>query len=836
MLISRAWLTELLADTVDLAALSDGELTAALTALGLEVEGTTVHGDGLEGVVVGEIVAVRPHPGADRLRVVDLHDGVEQRQVVCGAANVPAAGGRVLFARPGTRLPGGLEIGAKAVRGVDSAGMICSETELDIGPDGSGIVVLDGSYVRGTPIAAAIRGVADTVIELSVTPNRPDALGHVGVARDLAVKLGHAWRPRPLPLPELPDDPSIVTLEAPDGCGRYFGVTFEGAHVGPSPLAARVRLHRLGLRPLSNAVDVTNLVLMMWGQPLHVFDRAELGQGRVVVRRAQPSETLRTLDGRDLSLGTDDLVIADATKPMALAGVMGGEHSGVRAESSALLLEAAWFHPAGIRRSARRHGLSTDSSHRFERGVDHGDGLAGACAEAAALLMQWCGARPVAIHVATGQRPAPVTIEFRPDRCAMLLGMTVPDAEVRRIFTGVGVALDATDVARWRCTAPSHRPDLEREVDLVDEVVRHHGLDRLPMITSVPTAEAAPSSAAVRMRQRVGTAVVDALRECGLHEVVSLAFARPAAFTAVGDDPDGPAIVRLSNPMRGEAGCLRTHLLPGLLDALALNLARHHRPAALFECGRVYRHEPHVPDDGPTAAIDVALPHEPTRAAVALGASAPADARDSVDPRRVGAALLHALIRVGARATVRVPPTPVSWLHPGAQAELVLPSGVVVGVFGRVHPRVLATWDLPRATEVAYGELRLECVPDLAVPRFVAVPRFPGSSRDVSFDADVALPFARIVAALHAAAARHLGGSPDELRLVPGDRGHGAVEVIEDYRGEGITPGRRALLLRLHYGARARSVTDTEVQQAHEATVESACAELRSVDPHLRRR
>ena len=837
MLISRVWLAELLGDAVDLAPLSDGDLTAALTGLGLEVEGVTRTGAGLETVVVGEIVGVRPHPDADRLRVVDLFDGDAVRQVVCGAPNVPAPGGRVLFARPGTALPGGMVIGARAVRGVDSVGMICSETELDIGPDSSGIVVLADPIAPGTPLPDAIVGVVDTIIELSVTPNRPDALGHVGVARDLAVKLGSLWRPSPVALPEVPDDPGIVRIEAADACGRYFGITFDGASIGPSPLAARVRLHRLGLRPLSNAVDVTNLVLMQWGQPLHVFDRAELGEGRVVVRRARDGESLRTLDARDLSLAAEDLVIADASRPMALAGIMGGDHSGVASTSTTLLLEAAWFHPAGIRRSARRHGMSTDSSHRFERGVDHGDGLQGACAEAAALLQRWCGARPIAMHVAQGDRPGPVTIAFRPARCSMLLGMDVPRPDVERIFRGIGVEADASDPASWRCVAPSHRPELEREVDLIDEVVRHHGLDRLPMQASPPTAEAAGSPPEVRMRQRVTAAIVDALREQGLHEVVSLAFARPASVAATGDDPDSPGVVRLANPMRGEASLLRTHLLPGLLDALALNVARHHRPVTLFECGRVYRNAAHASGSGPTAEIDAALPDEPTRAAVLCGALPAGDPdRAAIDPRRVGAALLHALARVGARATIRVAASPMAWLHPGAQAEVVLDSGVGVGRFGRVHPQQLVAWDLPRGVEAAYGELLLEHVPDLRVPQFAAVPRFPGSSRDLSLDAAIALPVERIVSALIGAETATITSGEDPPRLVPGELGRGAVELVEDYRAQGIAEGRRALLLRMHYGCRTRSVTDTEVQQTHEAIVEAAIVQLRAQDGHLRRR
>ncbi len=830
MLISRQWLSELLAPGVlpD----DDAALCAALTSLGLEVEGCVRHGDGLGEVVVGEVVAIAPHPGADRLRVVQLHDGRGVQTVVCGAGNVPPPGGKVAYARPGTVLPGGLAIGAKPVRGVDSAGMIASEAELDIGGDDSGILVLPSDAARGLTLAAVLPGVRDTVVELSVTPNRPDALGHVGVARDLAVRLGGGLRVPQLALPAVAPADDLVALQAPSRCGRYFGVAFEGATVATSPAWARVRLHRLGLRALSNVVDVTNLVLMLWGQPLHAFDRAQLAEGRVVVRCAREGERMVLLDDRELTLSAEDLVIADAREPMALAGIMGGQRSGVAPSSSTLLLEAAWFSPAFVRRSARRHGVLTDSSHRFERGVDYGDGLRFACAQACAWLSELCGARPVALQQRDGELPPPRRIVYRPARAAALLGLEVPAAEAQRILAGVGVAVDPADAAAWACVAPSHRPDLEREVDLVDEVVRHHGLDRLPMRIAPPSAPATAGRAVVRARQRTAAIVTDALREQGLHELVQMVFASPAALAVTGDDVAGDALVRVTNPMRTEAGVLRTHLLPGMLDAVALNLARHGRPLRLFECGRVYRHVAHPVDDGPCAEIDRTLPHEPTRAAVVLAAPEAGGA----SPRRVGEALLHALARLGVAATVRVPNQPAPWLHPGAQAEIVAGEGGVVGRFGRVHPRALAPWSLPRAAEVCYGELWLECLPDVAVPRYSPLPRFPASARDLSLDVAVELPAGRIIEALQRAAAAVGASGDDPPRLSPGDRARAAIEWLEDYRGEGIANGRRAVLLRLHYRAQARSVTDEEVHALHMRIVETAMVALAQHDAAVRRR
>ncbi len=832
MLISRAWLTELLADSdVDLAALGDRELAAKLTDLGLEVEGVTRVGEGLDAVRVGQVAAVKPHPDADKLRVVDLQDGEGIRTIVCGAANVPAPGGKVVFVPPGTRLPSGLEIGARAVRGVASAGMICSEDELGIGPDASGILVLGDDVRAGDRLVDRVAGVADTIIELGVTPNRPDALGHVGVARDLAVKLGGRFVSPRWTVPDAADAPNLVELSAPDRCGRYFGLALTGAAVGDSPLWLRVRLHRLGLRPLSNVVDVTNLVMLEWGQPLHAFDRARLAEGRVVVRRARAGETMRMLDGRDLELSTEDLVIADARVPQALAGVMGGEHSGVEASTTDLLLEAAWFHPTFVRRTAKAHGLSTDSSHRFERGVDHGVGLESACARAVALLTELAGARVVGKRVVEGQRPVPPAIPFRRARSRLLLGIDVPEPETRRIFDGLGITIEQAPAdGPWICRPPTHRPDLEIEVDLVDELVRHHGLDRLPMTPSPRSLEGGAPDRELAARRHGEAALVDAMREHGLHETISFVFTRPEVIEAVGDVPLAHAVA-LANPMRVEASYLRTHMLPGLLDALGINLARHAREVALFERGRVYAFVPRDVVDGPTAAADRRLPAEPTRLAVlrSPGARPDRDAIARAEPRELGATLVEALARVGHAARIVPARTPVAWLHPGAQAEVEI-ENAVVGRFGRVHPSVVDRWDLPAAAEPVYGELWLERVPVPRVPTYVPLPRFPSTARDVSFDLAVDVPAATVVAAI-VAAHRELSSSGDDPpRLATGDRATAPVELIEDYRGDGVADGRRALLLRMHYRAAQRSVTDAEVQGLHLAIVERAVVTLRGVD------
>ncbi len=834
MLISRTWLQELLSGPLP----DDKALSAVITSLGLEVEAVTEQGGAVRDVVVGAVLDKRPHPRAERLTLVTIDGGRGPVPVVCGASNVPAPGGRVAFAPVGAVLPGGFAIEGRELRGERSEGMICSEQELDIGGDGDGILVLPDDWTPGDRLADRVPGIVDTVFELSITPNRPDALGHVGVARDVGVKLGLTLSAAPPTLPQLPRHDGLVTLQAPARCGRYFGYTLQGATVAPSPLWLRVRLHRLGLRAINNVVDVTNLVLMEWGQPLHAFDRNKLAEGRVVVRTATDGEGIVTLDGAELTLTTDDLVIADATRPMALAGVMGGTDSGVEDGATDLLLEAAWFSPPGIRTSARRHQLNTDSSYRFERGVDHGEGLVAACARALQLLSQLSGATVTGGCEAEGQRPPVAEITLRPARTTRLLGMPIADTEAQRILRGLGVHVDASDPAAWACRAPTGRPDLQREEDLIEEVMRHHGLDELPARHSTPTgttAEGPTASAdpAGRLTRRDVDRLVDALSASGLHETVSLAFADPDKTLAVVGEAVGAAAVTLDNPMRQQSAHLRMHLLPGLLDAAALNGARHGHPVRLFEVGRTYAwgdpgHEPPPVTPprkgGPTAQVDARLPTERLVAAIAI--VGPDAARATVD------AALDALARLGVPATAVPSPQPPTYLHPGIVANLA-DGDATVGVVGALHPDLLDRWEL--SGEVAYAQIWIDRLREPTPLAYRAVPRFPSTSRDLSIDLDDAVPAADVVALLREQDAA-LATGDDPPRLSRGDRGDGDIEVVEEYRGEGVDAGRRALLLRLHYRAEHRSITDTEVQAHHDAIVAPTVAALATRDAAARRR
>jgi phenylalanyl-tRNA synthetase beta chain len=855
MLISRAWIESMLPAAVRL---SDAELGDAFTMLGLEVEGMRAVGRELDPIIVGEVRAKASHPHADKLTLVTLWDGSEERPVVCGAGNVPTAGGKVVFAPVGTRLRvspsgaegGDLEIGAREIRGVRSEGMICSERELDIGPDHEGILVLPDDTRAGTRLAELAPGLLDTIYELSITPNRPDALGHVGVARDLAVKLHGEVAIDPRILPDAPVLGDLVTLQAPQRCGRYIGRAFTAAKVGPSPLWLRVRLHRLGLRPINSVVDITNLVLMQWGQPLHIFDRSKLDGGRVVVRMANAGEPITTLDDKKIELDADDLVIADASRPQAIAGVMGGLDSGVLEGDRELLLEAAWFQPGAIRRTARRHGLNTDSSYRFERGVDHGPNLTAAAAEAAALVEQLTGARCVGGQDVRGELPSRPAIELRPARTTVVLGMDVPVDEARRVLEGLEIEVQDGDPQRWRCLPPSWRPDLQREEDLIEEIMRHHGLDRLPAIASIPSEppgmRTSPEQRLGEQRGRFEDRLADALARQGLLETVTFAFADPTQLQWFAPrTPHGglgtpiDRAVRVANPMRVQSSLLRTHMLPGLLGVLALNVARHGREVRLFEMARIYDWPPQVqPGSGPTASIDEQLPRERRRACVLVGDGV----RDpDVAVREMVGLALDVLAEIGCEAQVR--PVESSelapWLHPGAQARLRVESlgaegARDVGEVGEVHPDLLRAWDI--GIRAFYAELWLETLPIPDVPRYRAVPRFPATSRDLSLEVPIDLPASAVVSALVHAESEATTEGDDPPRLSAGDRGRARIEVLEDYRGQGVPDGHRALLLRLHYRAESRSVTDAEVQERHAAVVDAACRALRARAPTIKPR
>lgn len=815
MKASHRWLVEL--SGVDAPPV---EMAERLTRAGLEVEDVVRHGEGLANVVVAEVRARARVEGKDRLTLVTVFDGVSERQVICGAPNVPEPGGRVALALPGAVLPGGLAIAEREIGGVRSAGMLCSERELAIGSAESGILVLGPADPGkpGQPLASAL-ALEDAVLEIGLTPNRPDCLGHVGLAREVALAFGVPWRePSPgfptrllsgvatdgLAMVEGEGVPPVETLtlvdptpgvptavpiriDAPDRCPRYAGGVVHGVRVGPSPFWLRYRLHVLGLRSINNVVDVTNLVLYELGHPIHAFDLARLRGPEIVVRLAREGERMRTLDGAERTLTADDLVICDAEGPVAIAGVMGGADSEIREGTSSVLIEVAYFDPRSVRRTSRRLGLHTDSSHRFERGVDP-NGVPWAMRRAASLVCSLAGgaAAPTARDVYP-RRIEPRRIPLAPRHVSRLLGVEVAEGDVRAALEGIGCAISPGETEGWRVSAPTWRPDLGRPEDLIEEVARIRGFDTVP--TELPRV--LPSGRGVAPRLRASRRLREAAADLGLLEAVSFAFVSRADLERARVPTDA---VELANPLSEERAVMRTSLLPGMLAA-AVRARRHQvRAVRLFELARVYR---------PTGEP---LPAEPLELAVLLAGPRVDHVGDAGDHDFYdGKGVLESIVSAALGAPLAAMPddaldADAPFLHPRRRARLSV-GGRAVGALGEVHPDVAEAFELD--VRAVYGVLDVDALlaagAARGLPQAKPLPRFPAVVRDVAV-----VVREGVLAGEVADVAREAGGELVE-----------AVELFDVYRGEGIAAGHKSLAYRIVYRDAEATLTDARVEKAH---------------------
>jgi phenylalanyl-tRNA synthetase beta chain len=769
------------------------EIASRLTGAGVEVESMQKVGTGLDRVVVATVTAKRPHPSRDRLTIVALDDGAGGREVVCGAPNVPEPGRQVALADVGARVRG-TTVETRAIAGVESRGMIASEVEIDVGGDADGILVLDEGkpFAPGTPAADAL-ATEDTILDLSLTPNRADCLGHHGVAREVSALFGRTFQP---PDPDTPpriaaariETFAAVTVQDAERCPRYGAAVVVDLTVRPSPFWLRYRLHTLGIRAISNLVDVTNLVLLEYGQPLHAFDLDRLRGAQIVVRRARAGETMATLDGVARTFTDDDLLICDGEGPVAVAGVMGGERSGVGPETKKVLLECAYFSPRGIRRAARRLGLHTESSHRFERGTDP-EGVPDALAHAASLLSRLGGgaAAPGAIDLYPAPIP-PKRVVLRASRASTLSGTPIARDEAEAILGRLGCAVtplagdDELDVV-----CPPFRPDLASEVDLIEEVVRVRGMDSVP--TTYPAIRTGPATPRRYDRLRP---IRTGLRALGLHEAISFSFVAPRELDAV----HAPAAQRvpLQNPLSEDRSVLRTTLLVGLLAAAGRARRARVPDVRLFELGRVFVADPAL----------LPLVHEPAHAAVLLvgersawlAAGAPYDVWDAKG-------VLEALVRERTGRSpdlVAHPPERLPFLHPRSPFEVRF-GDQSLGWLGEIHPDVLGALDVEGpAVGFEIDADRLSAPAAEGRRGVVPPPRFPPVERDVA----AVLPD-EITA----------GAAMDLLREVAGPLLESVVP-FDLYRGDPVPAGHRSLALRLTYRAADRTLTEAEVDAVHE--------------------
>ena len=786
MRVSLKWLQEYVEIDVPVARLAE-----RLSMSGTKVEAIVQPGKAVEGVVVAEVIEIVEHPNADNLTLVDVRvDGGESQRVVCGARNF-SAGDRVPLARVGARLPE-MEITERKIRGETSRGMLCSGAELGVSKDHSGILVLPQDAPLGADVVEVL-GLNDTILELEITPNRPDCLGMIGVAREVGALLGHELK---LPEVDVKGDENVtselrVDIEDPEGCPRYVARYVDGVTIGPSPSWMAARLLSAGVRPISNVVDVTNYVLLETGHPLHAFDAAKIKGHRIVVRRATRGERITTLDGVERKLDPSDLLIADPTRPLAIAGVMGGGDSEVSEGTTALILESAYFDPAAVAFTSRRHQLWTEASARFERGADP-NGAPYASARATALIADLAGGRPAAAAVDAYPVPVePRTVTLRPRRTNAYLGVDVPAPQQSRYLRSVGLQAPEVEAgaAAIDVLVPTFRGDVEREVDLIEEVARLHGLDRLA--STLPPGRAG----GLEPDQLFGRSLRRTLAAAGLREAWTGSLSWTGDLDALRLPPDHPGrrMVTIENPMAAEESALRTTLLPGLLRSAARNLAHRAPGVALFEIARVYE---------PTGDK---LPQESlVLGAVMTGDRTPPSWRgeatgwDFFTAKGVLEAVFEGF-RLGAPVLAPVEGMP---FHPTRAATVSL-GGLTLGAVGEIHPEVCSGWDVAEGTvafELALGPL-IAALPARA--RVQALAKYPASFLDVAVVVDESVPAERVEAAIRSA------GEPEVV----------SVHLFDLYRGEQVEAGKKSLAYALELRSPDRTLTDEDALRVRDRIV-----------------
>jgi len=770
MRVSTAWLRDWLSEVPPAQ-----ELSSRLTMAGLEIEAVEPAAPPLPGVVVGEILECEPHPDADSLRVCRVSAGpAGELQIVCGAPNA-RQGLKAPLAMVGARLPGGIEIRKARLRGVESSGMLCSARELGLAEDASGLMELSPGLETGASLFDALQ-LDDTILEVNLTPNRGDCMSVQGVAREVAALTGaRLSQPSMAPVPAAIADRFEVILEAGAGCPRFAARVIRGVRADQkSPPWLQERLRRAGLRSIDAIVDVTNYVMLELGQPMHAYDLAEVDRA-IVVRRAVPGETLTLLDGREIVLDETVMVIADRSRPLGLAGVMGGEHSGIGPGTTDVLLEVAYFSPDAVAGRGRRYGLVTDASQRFERGVDP-TLQERAMERATQLICEIAGGKPgpATVTELVSELPAPTTVKLRPDRARLVIGAGIPDEEMERILRSLGMSVQFAP-AVMNVTVPSWRFDIGIEEDLIEEVARVHGFNSVPETTQAARLAVPAMSETVVSEDAAG----DALVQRGYYEAITYSFVDPElqrVFHA------GEEALALANPIATDLSEMRLSLWPGLVSALRENQRRQQGRVRLFEAGRKF-----LLRDGTLHEVAVI-------AGLAAGTAMPeqwgsaATAVDFFDVRSDIEAMLRLTGAIDEFEFVRETHPA---LHPGQTAR-ILRRGSPVGWIGRLHP------ELERKLELTYSAVVFEVEAESALaarlPHYREISRFPAARRDLAIIVAESVPVSRLLEVIGAAAG-------DLLRN---------LTVFDIYRGKGIEPGFKSVAIGLNLQDISRTLTDDE--------------------------
>ncbi len=799
MIVTYNWLK----DFVDFE-YSPQELCDRLTMAGLEVDSLEEIGGGLDSVVVAKLESVATHPDADRLTVCQVNNGQDIIQVVCGATN-HKSGDYVAFAQVGSILPGDFKIKKSKIRGQESQGMLCSEKELGLAAESAGIMILSQDLTLGVPVFEALK-LRDFRIEIGLTPNRPDCLSVVGVAREVAALCG---KPLKLPAPVICEgavdikSQASVLVENSDGCPRYAARMIKGISIAPSPDWLVRRLEAVGVRSINNIVDVTNYVMMELGHPLHAFDYRYLADQRIVVRNASENYKFKTLDDQERTLTSEDLMICDGQKPVALAGIMGGQNSEVQDDTSDILLEAAYFKPTMVRRSSKRHGLHTESSHRFERGADI-DMIPVALDRAAALMADLGKGEVLAGIIDNYPEPlkTPVLSLSLQKTIALLDAQVSPD-QVAGLLTSIGLAVEKTDNPDLlRVTAPSFRPDLEREVDLIEEVARLFGYDNIPVTMPIGTVDSGLTPA----QQRVPSLIQDIFTGKGFSETISYSFVSQELLGRLGLPADDARTrpVKLLNPLSEDQAVMRTSLVPSMLESVARNLSYRNQDLRLFEVRPVFL---------PVQEEEGRCHEQLTLVAAISGRREPEgwaqnnQPVDFFDAKGIVEDLLDCLgLKHVSYANLATPP----YLHPGKSCSIETKEHGLLGFLGEVHPEILHKFDIEQAVYLV--EINVENLIEAGdkTKKFTPLSKYPNVIRDTALLLDDSVTAAQVIEIAN----RSMKKEVEDLTL------------FDLYTGKGIPAGKKSLAIRVRYRDLEKTLTEDEVVKMHDKLIRSLCHQL----------
>jgi phenylalanyl-tRNA synthetase beta chain len=769
------------------------QLAHQLTMAGLEVEGIEDRYARLQTVVVGRISEMIRHPNADKLHLCQVDAGRHGTfQVVCGAPNA-CPGMLAPLALPGSELPDGMVVAEGSIRGQRSQAMLCSAAELGLGPDRAGLMVLDANAAPGIPLNKAL-GLSDPVLDISITPNRPDCLSILGIAREVAGFQGSPIQRAEIRLPEAQgriDSMTSVVVEAPNHCPRYAARLLEQITVGPSPFWLQDRLMSVGLRPINNIVDITNFILMETGQPLHAFDFDHLAEHRIVVRTAHPGEQFTTLDGKTRALSPDMLIICDGQKPVAVGGVMGGLNSEIEAATTRVLIESAYFNPVSIRKTAKSLGLKTEASHRFERGVDP-DGTLYALDRAAQLMVELAGGRMVDGHIDVADKPfAPTHIELSVAATNRLLGTGLAKSQMADLLRSIEFQVQDRDDDTLSVHVPSFRVDVDRPEDLMEEVARRVGYDQIPVTFPTIAPNSQPPDKLLTQRRSIRSL----LAGMGFSEIITYSFVHADSCNRL-RLAEGDARCRqlaILNPLSEDQTVMRTSLVPGLLETMRQNLSRQSRNLKLFETGRIFisnGRETQPAESDMLAGLWTGDRTEPDW-------YAKPEPCDFYDLKGAVEGLLVGLHVDPARFT-RLADDQCAYTRPGASARILV-NGHPLGIIGQLHPKVAEAFDLRQEAFIFEVDMQLLMahIPESLQSR--PIPKFPSVARDATLIVGNSLEAGAILEQV-----RQMNEAlVEEIRL------------FDVFEGGPIAQGCKSISLRIVYRSADATLEDAAVNQLH---------------------